>query len=158
MPFTQETFTPIGGVATEAPTVFSYSTNDLFSEVISQGYFSEKKLYENDVIHLFSSDRDTILRVGPGDTLIDLLGTIFTVVTTADSLTSGSGQVVICKNTASINITLNTTPALGERVYIKRKDAEVVVIGQIDGVTNKTINVQNYAMHLIYDGTEWSEI
>ena len=26
------------------------------------------------------------------------------------------------------------------------------------GITNKTINVLNYSMHLVFDGTDWSEV
>jgi len=82
----------------------------------------------------------------------------FEVITTTADLTTNLNQIIICKNTVSINITLNDQAVEGDEVHIKRRDAIIEVIGSIDGLTNKTINVLNYSMHLVFDGTDWSEI
>lgn len=81
----------------------------------------------------------------------------FTIILTDADITTGPYEEIICNNTSSINVTLDTEPVTGDRVIIKRSDAEVEVIGQIDGDTNKTINVQYYSMKLLFNGTEWIE-
>ncbi len=82
----------------------------------------------------------------------------FEIISTTTGITTEEFQVIICKNTTSINITLDPNAVEHDEVHIKRRDGEVVVVGSIDGFTNKTINVLNYSMHLIFDGTDWSEI
>lgn len=82
----------------------------------------------------------------------------FEIVSTNTSLTAEEFQIIICKNTASINVTLDPQAIENDEVHIKRRGGEIVVIGSIDGFTNKTINVLNYSMHLVYDGVDWSEI
>lgn len=82
----------------------------------------------------------------------------FEIINTTTSLTTEEFQVIICKNISSINVTLDTNAVKDDEVHIKRRGEEVVVIGSIDGFTNKTINVLNYSMHLIFDGVDWSEI
>tara|TARA_R110000796_G_scaffold121019_4_gene235156 strand:- start:180 stop:656 length:477 start_codon:yes stop_codon:yes gene_type:complete len=82
----------------------------------------------------------------------------FEIVNTNTDITTQEFQIVICKNTSSINITLDPQAIENDEVHIKRRDAEIIVIGSIDGFTNKTINVLNYSMHLVYDGVDWSEI
>lgn len=82
----------------------------------------------------------------------------FEIVNTTVDLATEEFQVIICKNVADINITLDTKAVEDDEVHIKRRGGTVNVIGSIDGFTNKTINILNYSMHLIYDGTDWSEI
>lgn len=82
----------------------------------------------------------------------------FEIINTTTNLTTEEFQVIICKNLSSINITLDTNAVKDDEVHIKRRGEEVIVIGSIDGFTNKTINVLNYSMHLIFDGVDWSEI
>ena len=82
----------------------------------------------------------------------------FEIVSTNTSLTAEEFQIIICKNTTSINVTLDPQAIENDEVHIKRRGGEIVVIGSIDGFTNKTINVLNYSMHLVYDGVDWSEI
>lgn len=88
----------------------------------------------------------------------DLEYRVFNIVNTTESITSGPFDTILCRNVASINITLDTDAKENDEVNIKRKGGEVIVIGSIDGFTNKTINVLNYSMHLVFDGTDWSEI
>lgn len=67
-------------------------------------------------------------------------------------------QVILCTNTTLIDITLNDEPEVDELVHIKRTDAEVNILGTIDGVTDWTLNVKGYSMYLIFNGTDWSAI
>ena len=82
----------------------------------------------------------------------------FEIVTTATSVTAKEFQIVICKNTLPITVTLDPQAIEHDEVHIKRRGESIEVIGSIDGFTNKTINILNYSMHLIFDGTDWSEI
>jgi len=82
----------------------------------------------------------------------------FEIVNTTTSLTTEEFQIIICKNTIPITVTLDPQALEDEEVHIKRRGESIEVIGSIDGFTNKTINVLNYSMHLIFDGTDWSEI
>lgn len=67
-------------------------------------------------------------------------------------------QVLICKNNTPISITLQVLPPIGTNVHIKRRDAQVTVVGDIDGVANKVISSVNQSLHLYYDGIDWNEI
>lgn len=82
----------------------------------------------------------------------------FEVINTTVDLTTSLNQIIICRNTLPIEITLNTQAIEGDEIHIKRRNASIDVIGSIDGFTNKTINVLNYSMHLVFDGIDWSEI
>jgi len=82
----------------------------------------------------------------------------FEIVNTAIGVTAEEFQVIICKNTTPITVTLDPSAIKDDEVHIKRRGASIKVIGSIDGFTNKTINVLNYSMHLIFDGVDWSEI
>ncbi len=82
----------------------------------------------------------------------------FEIVNTTVGLTAEEFQIIICKNTVSIDITLDPQAIENDEVHIKRRGSSINVIGSIDGFTNKTINVLNYSMHLVFDGTDWSEI
>ena len=82
----------------------------------------------------------------------------FEIVNTISDLTTRDYQVIICKNTVPISITLDPQALEDDEVHIKRRGVSIEVIGSIDGLTNKTINLLNYSMHLIFDGTDWSEI
>ena len=82
----------------------------------------------------------------------------FEIINTTVGLTTEEFQIIICKNTTEINITLDPQAIENDEVHIKRRDGVVNVIGSIDGFTNKTINILNYSMHLVFDGTDWSEI
>ncbi len=82
----------------------------------------------------------------------------FEITTTTTDLTTEEFQIVICKNTTPINVTLSPSAIENDEVHIKRRGGTVNVIGSIDGFTDKVINVINYSMHLVFDGTDWSEI
>jgi len=78
-------------------------------------------------------------------------------IITAD-FTTERNQIIICQNTASIDVTLDPNAIEEDEVHIKRTDAVVNVIGSIDGKTQKIINVRYYSMHLVFDGSGWNEI
>lgn len=82
----------------------------------------------------------------------------FEIISTIVDVTAGEFQIIICKNTVPINITLDTQAIENDEVHIKRRGGSINVIGSIDGFTNKTINIKNYSMHLVFDGIDWSEI
>lgn len=82
----------------------------------------------------------------------------FEIVPTTTPLTTSEFQIIICKNVASIDITLDANAVENDEVHIKRRGGTVRVIGPIDGFTDKTINILNYSMHLVFDGADWSEI
>ena len=82
----------------------------------------------------------------------------FAIVQTTESIETLGFQIIVCKNTSAIDITLDPEAMLDDEVHIKRRDGVVNVIGTIDGFTNKRINVKYYSMHLVYDGEEWNEI
>jgi len=82
----------------------------------------------------------------------------FEIIITTSSLTTFTNQIIICKNTVSINITLDPEAIEGDEVHIKRSSDIVEVIGQVDGLTNLTINVPLFSLHLVFNGTDWSQI
>jgi len=82
----------------------------------------------------------------------------FEIINTTVGLTTSRNQILICKNSNPIEITLDTQAIEGDEVHIKRRNAKVNVLGSIDGVTNKVINIKNYSMHVVFDGLDWSEI
>jgi len=82
----------------------------------------------------------------------------FEIVQTTTSLTASEYQIIICKNTLPIEVTLDPQAVEDDEVHIKRRGGSISVIGLIDGFTNRTLNVKNYSMHLVFDGTDWSEI
>ena len=53
----------------------------------------------------------------------------FEIVSTTAALTTNRNQIIICKNVASINITLDPLAVAEDEVHIKRRGAEVSVLG-----------------------------
>jgi hypothetical protein len=82
----------------------------------------------------------------------------FEIINTTVGVTTEEFQVIICKNVAPISIILDPQAVEDDEVHIKRRGGIINVIGSIDGFTNMRINRKNYSMHLIFDGTDWSEI
>ena len=82
----------------------------------------------------------------------------FEIINTTASITTKRNQIIICKNTVPITITLDPLAIAEDEVHIKRRGAEVEEIGLIDGLTNRTINIPNWSDHLVFDGIDWSAI
>ena len=80
-----------------------------------------------------------------------------TVLTTVDMTTNGY-QIIICKNVAPITITLELSPQDDTEVHIKRRGGEVTIIGTVNGLVDRVINIPEWSDHLIFDGTDWSTI
>jgi len=80
-------------------------------------------------------------------------------VITAD-YTTYTNEIILCNNSSSITVTLNTSPKNNERVSIKRLDNTVTVLGPIDGDTTKNIILKYDSPELIYNLTldNWSII
>ena len=76
----------------------------------------------------------------------------------SDSATAKPFETVVCTNSSTITVTLEQNPIAGDEINIKRTNGPVIVAGQIDGVTNKLINIRYYSMKLVYNGSEWSEL
>ena len=88
----------------------------------------------------------------------DLIKSRESVTVTSAAYTALPFEIVICNNSASIEVTTPINPIVGDIVNVKRTNAEVIVKGQIDGVTDKTINVNYYSMKLVWSSSEWNEI
>jgi len=69
------------------------------------------------------------------------------------SYTTSKNEILIC--TAALTITLNTKARIGERVYIKRTNGKVLIMGTIDGKTDLTIIQNNAAVTLLFTETGW---
>jgi hypothetical protein len=92
------------------------------------------------------------------DRVTELEYRVFDVVIVAADITLEEFKIAVCKNTTPIEVTLKASPVLGDEIQIKRSDAEVTVIGLIDGVSDLIINVPNYSLYLVFNGTDWSAI
>lgn len=95
---------------------------------------------------------------GIDNRVTELESRVYSVINTTTSLVTGAFETIICRNTIPIDITLNPDAVVNDEVNIKRRGAEVNVIGNIDGLTDWTINTERYSMKLVFDGTEWNEI
>lgn len=82
----------------------------------------------------------------------------YEIIKTSISITAAEFQTIICQNTTPIDITLKLDPVEGDEVNVKRLGGSVSVIGVIDGLTNRTINIKGYSMKLVFNGVDWSEI
>lgn len=82
----------------------------------------------------------------------------FEIVPTTVGITTDRNQIIICKNTTKIDITLDPQAIEGDEVHIKRRGKEIDVIGLVDGKTNLTVNIKDFSLHLVFDGIDWSQI
>lgn len=84
----------------------------------------------------------------------------FDVEIITSDFTTSRNQIVVCKNTSAITVTLDPLAIEEDQVHIKRKQnaARVTVVGLIDGKTSTIINIKKFSLHLVFDGTEWSQI
>ena len=119
-----------------------------------------------DFIFLADSEDALEIRIEQNETDIeDLQGRVevleskvFRTVSTVDSLTALSFQVILCNNSIPIEIVLNPDAVKDDMIHVMRKNDEVEVIGLVNGLIDRTINVLNYSELYIYDGEEWSTI
>ena len=64
--FTIRSFSPVGAQATEAPSIFTYTTTDTFAQVLAVGYFTGVSFNEGDTIRLTCADGDRIVKYESG--------------------------------------------------------------------------------------------
>lgn len=83
---------------------------------------------------------------------------VFDRITTVTNMVTDGFQIIKCINTSGITVILNPSAKQGEEVHIKRRGADVLVVGTIDGLENINININRYSMHLVRMGDEWIEI
>lgn len=72
--------------------------------------------------------------------------------------TTNRNQILICKNTTPITITLDPDAIEDDELHIKRRGDEINIIGIVDGEDDPTININLFSMHLVFDGIDWSQI
>jgi hypothetical protein len=80
----------------------------------------------------------------------------FEILTTTESLTTKKYQIIICRNTIPITVTLDPNAVKDDEVHIKRRGEEITVIGLVDGLSDPVINVLNWSVHYVFDGIDWS--
>lgn len=90
--------------------------------------------------------------------VLDVIQFVYSLERVVSDLSTRGSQVLICKNTSAIDVTLQLKAPVGTNVYIKRRDAVVNIIGLIDGSANATLSSLNDSIHLYYDGVDWSQI
>lgn len=67
------------------------------------------------------------------------------------SFTSNGSQILICNNTGTLTLTLNTLPANPEHLYIKRNAVGAVnFVGTIDGDSSASIASTGDGIHIIH--------
>jgi hypothetical protein len=81
-------------------------------------------------------------------------------VSTTVSLTTSEFQIILCKNTLPIDVTLKTDPMDGDEVSVIRTNATVRVVGTINNKTNLILNVKGSGPKFVYDavGLTWWRI
>ncbi len=84
--------------------------------------------------------------------------TSFKVKFTTVSTTINAFETLICNNSSSINVTLDLNANVNDVVNIKRNNAEVIVLGTIDGQVDMVLNVPKYSTKLVFNGTDWNRI
>ena len=76
---------------------------------------------------------------------------------TADFTTSGR-QILICRNTTPIDITLDALAIEEDHLHIKRRGKQINIIGTVDGIINPVVNIQLFSLELVFDGVDWSQV
>lgn len=71
---------------------------------------------------------------------------------TAVDYTAKISEIIIC--TAAVTITLDPVSS-GVKLYIKRTNGAVNIVGTIDGQTNLTLGIDNASVTLVYTTTWW---
>ena len=112
-----------------------------------------------DFAFLADSEDDLELRIDGLQERIEVLEfKAFETINTTTSLTTSGYQIIICKNTLPITIELEVSPQDETEVHIKRSGVAFKVIGQVDGKTNLKMNAPLFSLHLVFNGTDWSQI
>jgi hypothetical protein len=100
---------------------------------------------EQDIIEIKEDIVDLQLRVAA------LEYRVYKNVSTTISLTTEEFQIILCKNTSPIEITLKTDPIDGDEISVIRANGSVKVIGTINGKVNLTLNIKGSGPKFVYD-------
>lgn len=76
-------------------------------------------------------------------------------INTATTLTGN--QIVICTNSVAMDVTLNGSALNGEQAIIKSTNADVNIIGTVDG-NNAIVLTANQVLRIIRSGSSWYQI
>ena len=127
-----------------------------------QGIFQDFVFTSDEIdgleIRVEQNEEDIILLNGRVDDLEIRVGAleyrVYKNISTANSLTTEQFQIILCKNTTPINITLKSSPLDGDEVSIIRTNAIVRIIGPVNNKTNLTLNVKGTGPKLVYDAVD----
>lgn len=76
---------------------------------------------------------------------------VYENISISANFTTEEFQIILCKNTTSIDVTLKTDPVDGDEVSVIRTNATVKIIGPINGKDNLTLNVKGSGPKFVYD-------
>lgn len=82
----------------------------------------------------------------------------FEIVKPLADFTTDKNQILICKNTTPIAVTLDPNAIEDDELHIKRRGKKINIIGLVDGKSNPVISINLFSMHLVFDGIDWSQI
>lgn len=82
----------------------------------------------------------------------------FVVVTTDESLTTSQFQIIICNNLSPIEITLKPNAVKDDELHIKRNGEQVTLKGNVNGLSDRVLNIPQWSDHLVFNGVDWSTI
>lgn len=100
---------------------------------------------EADIVELQDDVIDLQLRVAA------LEYRVYENVSITSDFTTKEFQIVLCKNTSSIEVTLKADPVDGDEVSVIRTNATVKVIGTINEKTNLILNIKGSGPKFVYD-------
>lgn len=116
---------------------------------------------------------DLFIRTGGGDDLIndnqisEIFGgqtveikdlDVIELAAGSTTITTTGDQFIVCNNTASGTIVLNTKPQDGEDVFVARKNGSITVNGAINGGTTFKLNGKKSSIHFKFTiiANEWT--
>lgn len=79
------------------------------------------------------------------------------IATGETTFTTSGNQIITCNNSATATVTLNTTPRDGERLFICKRVAKILVSGSVNGSASTIVSSEFPTMHLIFSrfAGEW---
>jgi hypothetical protein len=102
----------------------------------------------------FLADETDNLELSLSERITALEYRVYENVSTTISLTAEEFQIILCKNTSNINVTLKLDPIDGDEISVIRTNATVKVIGTINGKTNLTLNRKGSGPKFRYDAAD----
>lgn len=155
MPFTQETFSPVGPQSTQAPAAFSYKTTDSINDVLATGYFEPKsqQLREGDVIFTYASDGFYILIVSADTSTVAPFSAVITssviVETDQNYQLSVLDDFVVGRGAGNIEFTLPLIAQATKAVTIRNDGAGNITINGNGASTEAEVVTPNQSATLL---------